>query len=204
MERYWKARSTTLTAPTESASNTAQPDTADESILSEFDRHRLALLSNQAEDEGWESEMRRYLKDLPADVTKDTDIVKWWQVCWHCVLIVIDYADYNLLQNNGALYPTLRRIALDYLPCLASSVPCERLFSAGGEVATKRRAQLGAARFEELQMMKFAWRNNIGDLAAWNSGQVEEIDNEMREYEDMLVADRDFEEWDKSADEFVI
>jgi hypothetical protein len=53
-------------------------------------------------------------------------------------------------------------------------------------------------------MMKFAWRNNIGDLAAWNSAQVEEVDNEMREYEDMLIEDRDFEEWDKSVDELVI
>jgi hypothetical protein len=59
-------------------------------------------------------------------------------------------------------------------------------------------------RFEELQMMKFAWRNNIGDLAAWNSAHVEEIDNEIREYEDMLVSDRDFEEWDKSVDKLVI
>jgi len=33
--------------------------------------------------------------------------------------------------------------------------------------------------FEELQMMKFAWRNNIRDLAAWNSAQVEEIDKKM-------------------------
>lgn len=69
---------------------------------------------------------------------------------------------------------------------------------------TKRRAQLGAERFEELQMMKFAWRNNIGDLAAWNSAQVEEIDHEMQEYEDMFIADRDFEEWDKSANEPII
>ena len=102
------------------------------------------------------------------------------------------------------LYPTLCHIALDYLPCQASSVPCERLFSAGGEVATKRRAQLGAEQFEELQMMKFAWRNNIGDLAAWNSAQVEEIDHEMQEYEDMFIADQDFEEWDKSTNEPVI
>jgi hAT family C-terminal dimerisation region len=98
------------------------------------------------------------------------------------------------------LYPTLRRIALDYLACQASSVPCERLFSAGGEVATKRRARLGAVRFEELQMMKFAWRNNIGDLAAWNSSQVEEIEDEATQYEDMLVADQDLDEWDKLAD----
>jgi hypothetical protein len=124
-------------------------------------------------------------------------------MCQCCTLIVIDSTDYDFLQNNGELYPTLRRIALDYLPCQASSVPCERLFSAGGEIATKRRAQLGAERFEELQMMKFAWRNNIGDLAAWNSAQVEQVDNEMREYEDMLAADRDFEEWDKSTVELV-
>jgi len=30
-------------------------------------------------------------------------------------------------------------------------------------------------------MMKFAWRNNISDLATWNSAQVEEVD-EMKEY----------------------
>ena len=106
----------------------------------------------------------------------------------------------NFLQNNGASYPTLRRIALDYLPCQASSVPCERLFSAGGELATKRRARLGAARFEELQMMKFTWRNNIGDLAAWNSSQVEEIEDETLEYKDMLVGDQDLNEWDNMAD----
>jgi hAT family C-terminal dimerisation region len=99
-------------------------------------------------------------------------------------------------------YPTLRRIAIDYLPCQASSVPCERLFSAGDEIATKRHAQLGAARFEELQVMKFAWRNNIGDLAAWNSAQVEEVD-EMKEFQYLLAADGEHEEWDKDADEFV-
>jgi hypothetical protein len=80
MEQYWKARPT---APPIVPTDRAQP--IHESLLSEFDRHRLALLSSQDEDEGWQSEMRRYLKDLPADVTKDTDIVKWWQVCMSIV-----------------------------------------------------------------------------------------------------------------------
>lgn len=52
-----------------------------DSILSDFDCHCLALLSSRGEDEGWQAELWQYLKDLPADVTKDTDIVKWWQVC---------------------------------------------------------------------------------------------------------------------------
>jgi hypothetical protein len=54
-------------------------------VLSEFDRFRLAHVTRDNE-EGWASELRRYLKELPADVTKDTDIVKWWQV--HCSVVL--------------------------------------------------------------------------------------------------------------------
>ena len=44
--------------------------------------------------------------------------------------------------------------------------------------------------------MKFVWRNNISDLAAWNSAQIEEVD-EMKEYLDLLAADVEHDEWDK-------
>jgi hypothetical protein len=52
----------------------------DVSIMSEYDQYRLSLVSKGDEEEGWPAELRRYLKDMPANVTKDTDIVKWWQV----------------------------------------------------------------------------------------------------------------------------
>jgi hypothetical protein len=38
------------------------------------------IAESQEEEEGWEPELRRYLKDLPEDVTRDTDIVEWWGV----------------------------------------------------------------------------------------------------------------------------
>jgi hypothetical protein len=75
MEWYWKARpATTPTTPTEDPNNPVQLNK--KSILSEFDRHHLTLLSSQDKDE-----VCQYLKDLPTDVMKDIDIVKWWQVC---------------------------------------------------------------------------------------------------------------------------
>jgi len=37
------------------------------------------LVSGQ-EGDGWRAELRQYLKDMPTNVTKDTDIVEWWQV----------------------------------------------------------------------------------------------------------------------------
>jgi hypothetical protein len=90
MATYWKTRPrappvTTPTAtPNSSGTPTATPDSSGASgsttsFLSEFDRHRQTLLT-QEEDGGWAAELRRYLKDVPADVTKETDIVEWWQV----------------------------------------------------------------------------------------------------------------------------
>jgi hypothetical protein len=61
---------------------------------------------------------------------------------------------------------------------------------------------LGATRFEELQIMKFAWRNTIPDLAAWNSAETEEVD--LGCYEDLLEADTMFAEFDKLEDEMVV
>lgn len=52
--------------------------------------------------------------------------------------------------------------------------------------------------------MKFAWRNNIGDLATWNSAEVEVVDDdELKLYHDLLVGDGEQEVWDKTIDEVV-
>jgi hypothetical protein len=48
--------------------------------------------------------------------------------------------------------------------------------------------------------MKFAWRGNLTDLAAWNSEQIEEVD----EYSEMLGEDESAAEFDRLEDEFVL
>jgi hypothetical protein len=60
-------------------------DVADAPVLSEFDKHRKQLLTDDAQ-EGWVSELRRYLSTMQGDVTKNTDLVEWWQVrnSWLC------------------------------------------------------------------------------------------------------------------------
>jgi hypothetical protein len=79
MAEYWmtrpRAEQTTLTVSTAHA---ASHSANGASIMSDFDRHRLLLLTE--DDEGWAAELRRYLKDMPADVMKDTDVINWWQV----------------------------------------------------------------------------------------------------------------------------
>jgi len=150
------------------------------SSLTSFDQHRQKLVA--CNKEGWVAELGRYLGDLPHDTTPDMDIVKYWQ-------------------DNSQVYPTLGRMALDFLPCQASSVPCKRLFSASKQVATDQCARLGAQHFEELQLMKFAWRQNVVDIAAWNSAQVEQVD--LEEYKDLFIADveQDGQDLDTNTDE---
>ncbi|KIM65342.1 hypothetical protein SCLCIDRAFT_113112 [Scleroderma citrinum Foug A] len=165
--------STQLPAPCKSPPGT---------LHSDFDRHRRHALeqAGRKNNIGWSIELRRYLKDLPTDVSKDTDIITWWS-------------------DHASVYPTLSKIVKDVCTVPASSVPCERLFSAGAEIATDRRSCLGAEAFEELQVMKHAWRNSITDLAAANSHQAEEVS--IGEYEELYHLD---EEWAKLDENIVV
>jgi hypothetical protein len=54
---------------------------SDGPTLSEFDKLHETLLTDDIE-EGWASELRRYLGIMQRDVTKDTDLVEWWQVSY--------------------------------------------------------------------------------------------------------------------------
>lgn len=84
MEEYYQRRP--------GRSSTSKPENEDpenKTILSEYDRYRQ-LLVEKDDDEGWASELRRYLKARPADVTKDTDIIQWWQVhSFHSITSII-------------------------------------------------------------------------------------------------------------------
>ena len=63
--------------PVQRGTGTQVADDVDE--VSEFDRHCKTLLTADAE-EGWAAELRRYLGTMQWDVTKNTDIVEWWQI----------------------------------------------------------------------------------------------------------------------------
>ena len=56
-------------------------------------------------------------------------------------------------------YPTLKRIARDYLAIQGSATPSERAFSSGGLTGCSRRSRLQPAIFEGLQILKSAYRN---------------------------------------------
>src|SRR5260370_12871231 len=70
------------------------------------------------------------------------------------------------IQINKAEFPTLCRIALDYLPIQASSVPCERVFSSTKETNTLKRNRIHPVLMEALQTLKFSlkkeWFNFTG------------------------------------------
>lgn len=81
MEKYWenRPRSSPITNPTPTNNNDITPTSASTGIMSEFDRYRRTLVAT--EEDGWQSELRRYLKDVPPDVTAETDVIRYWQVC---------------------------------------------------------------------------------------------------------------------------
>jgi len=89
------------------------------------------------------------------------------------------------------MYPTLAHIARDVCAVPASSVPCEHLFSAGAEIATKRCSHLGSDCFEELQVMKHAWNPMLIDCARVNSNSVEVEDISLEDFKELLQRDEE-------------
>ena len=90
MEEYWSRHKRVppndLTTPStpDDASDDASTSVND-SIVSDYDHYRQTLVANE-DTEGWAAELQCYLKDMPANITKDTDIIKWWQVS--CLFIL--------------------------------------------------------------------------------------------------------------------
>jgi hypothetical protein len=60
------------------ASTLATPET----LGSEFDHHRRTLVEKAAYEQhsGWAAELRRYLNDIPDNISKDSNIIQWWSV----------------------------------------------------------------------------------------------------------------------------
>lgn len=79
-------------------------------------------------------------------------------------------------------------------------MPCERLFSAGAEIATDRRSRLGADRFEQLQILKHAWQGQIINAASLNSLEIEDI--YLDEYKELFTRDQELVE-DTNDEEMV-
>jgi hypothetical protein len=172
MEEYYKKHP--RAEPVEQLSPSSKSTTPFMSISSDYDWYRQTLVLIN-DNEEWVSELRQSLKKRPANII-DTNSCSGGRYVhfWY-------------------LNPTLTSIALDVLPCQASSVPCEHLFSVSKQAADDHWASLGAKHFEELQVLKFAWHKNITNLTAWNM-LLEKVN--IDEYCEMLMADEagtDFE-----------
>ncbi|KDQ10897.1 hypothetical protein BOTBODRAFT_85092, partial [Botryobasidium botryosum FD-172 SS1] len=52
-------------------------------------------------------------------------------------------------------FPTLFRMAMDYLPIMATAVPCEHVFSGSAETDTRRRSRISPLLMGSLQVLKY-------------------------------------------------
>jgi hypothetical protein len=84
MTQYWCPPQGSST----SASSSSHTATVKES---DYNKCCRRLLSTSQETGGWEAELRRYLNDSSPNITKNMDLIEWWQVC--AALLVMYYTD---------------------------------------------------------------------------------------------------------------
>ena len=67
-------------------------------------------------------------------------------------------------------YPTIARIAKDYLAIQGSAVPSEHVFSSSALTATARRNRMLSETFGQLQLLKSAYRE--GHISAASEAEL--------------------------------
>ena len=76
------------------------------------------------------------------------------------------------LQKHAHSYPTLARVARDYLAIQGSAVKCERAFFSSGLTITDRRKSLHPQTVGALQILKSAYANNYLSASEEARGRV--------------------------------
>jgi hypothetical protein len=90
---------------------------------------------------------------LESPLEEVSDVIRWWGVSiFFFFLLVLQYC----FQEHQSRYPTLARMARDYLAIQGSATASERAFSGGALTATKLRNRLKPDIFEALQLLKGA------------------------------------------------
>jgi hypothetical protein len=100
--------------------------------------------------------LRDYL-DSPREIYA-TDPIKWWGVRNSSRSF---YILYNQDKHHAQQYPTLSRMARDYLAVQGSSVASERAFSSAGLTDDLRCNRMEVQAFGKLQILKYAYRTNF-------------------------------------------
>jgi hypothetical protein len=106
------------------------------------------------------AKLQKYLQDnLLVEIENGTpseianQVLEWWKV--RCLSSGCNQLwQFHTMQANATFYPTLSRMAQDFLAVQASSVPCERTFSDAGLSDMKRRGRFLPENFSAIQLAK--------------------------------------------------
>jgi hypothetical protein len=106
-----------------------------------------AVASRVAEDDKDDDprrELNAYLNSPlePFHSLTDTDILQWWK-------------------NHAIVYPTLVRMARDYLAICGSSTASERQFSSARHIGTNFRNRLTPTMFKAVQLLKGGYKAGV-------------------------------------------
>ncbi|KAF9816277.1 hypothetical protein SFRURICE_003828, partial [Spodoptera frugiperda] len=99
------------------------------SIWQDFERRMQGIQPEGTAQSRAIVEVQRYYDDKI--INRNECPLKWWR-------------------EHKSVYPTLYKIAATKLNAMASSVPCERVFSAAGNILNERRTRLGVRKLQQL------------------------------------------------------
>lgn len=118
---YDKFKSIFQTYYTDETTHSGQTQSEQNNNVNDFIDDYDGIYATKEVVSTWEIELNAYIMSPRAQ--KEVNVLQWWKF-------------------NAHLYPTLAKMARDYLCIPATSVPCERVFSEAGNVISHKRCSL--------------------------------------------------------------
>lgn len=116
--------------------NVIEPDTEREeaSVWGNFQKKVAKFQPTGTAESKAIIEVQRYLEDSPIPRTEDP--LKWWK-------------------NNAYNFPYLSSLIKEKFIPVATSVPCERLFSKSGQILSDRRSRLSSNKVKSILFLNY-------------------------------------------------
>lgn len=121
-------------------------------------------VAKEAQDPDPGRELHAYLTSPlePFPSLPDAAVIKWWK-------------------DHSVIYPTLARMARDFLAIPGSSTASERQFSSARHIGTDFRNRLSPTMFEAVQMLKGGYKAGMISAHLEISALAKELDCEVDE-----------------------
>lgn len=156
VEQYWNDSKDLITGDNNQQCSHSNNNNSSCPLESEYDHHHCQLLEKttmQVSCSRWKEELHRYLTDMSCDVSKDTDIIGWWVVCFFSVFLCTHKSTTRLIAKTIPLSCASQEMFVQSQPHLSPVSTCFPMVLKLPPIVDHTSVKIGSSNFKSSSIL---------------------------------------------------